>query len=261
MELIYIISGFAVGVLVGLTGVGGGSLMTPLMIFAFNVQPIVAVGTDLLFAAITKTGGIISHNRRGTICWNIVGWMSLGSLPTAVVTVYVLDMVRTTNPDFHIDAFVNTLLGVALVLTALALYLKNHIHDSGQSIKKLLPNWKQWRTPVTILAGVLLGILVPITSIGAGAFGAAILLFLYPSLPTMRVVGTDLAHAVPLTALAGMGHMQMGTVDFTLLGYLLIGSLPGIYVGSHASTVIPEKLMRPILATMLLLIGLKFIVS
>ncbi len=261
MELIYIISGFAVGVLVGLTGVGGGSLMTPLMIFAFNVQPIVAVGTDLLFAAITKTGGIISHNRRGTICWNIVGWMSLGSLPTAVVTVYVLDMVRTTNPDFHIDAFVNTLLGVALVLTALALYLKNRIHDSGQSIKKLLPNWKQWRTPVTILAGVLLGILVPITSIGAGAFGAAILLFLYPSLPTMRVVGTDLAHAVPLTALAGMGHMQMGTVDFTLLGYLLIGSLPGIYVGSHASTVIPEKLMRPILATMLLLIGLKFIVS
>ncbi len=261
MEFIYIISGFAVGVLVGLTGVGGGSLMTPLMIFAFNVQPIVAVGTDLLFAAITKTGGIISHNRRGTICWNIVGWMSLGSLPTAVVTVYVLDMVRTTNPNFHIDAFVNTLLGVALILTALALYLKNHIHDSGQTIKKLLPNWKQWRTPVTILAGVLLGILVPITSIGAGAFGAAILLFLYPSLPTMRVVGTDLAHAVPLTALAGMGHMQMGTVDFTLLGYLLIGSLPGIYVGSHASTVIPEKVMRPILATMLLLIGLKFVVS
>ena len=261
MELIYIISGFAVGALVGLTGVGGGSLMTPLMIFAFNVQPIVAVGTDLLFAAITKTGGIISHNRRGTICWNIVGWMALGSLPTAMFTVYILDMVRTTNPEFAIDTLVNTLLGVALVLTALALFLKNRIHDTGQRIKKLIPNWKQWRTPATILAGVLLGVLVPITSIGAGAFGAAILLFLYPSLPTMRVVGTDLAHAVPLTAVAGMGHMQMGTVDFTLLAYLLIGSLPGIYVGSHISTVIPEKFMRPILATMLLLIGMKFIIA
>ena len=261
MEWAYIISGFAVGALVGLTGVGGGSLMTPLMIFAFNVQPIIAVGTDLLFAAITKTGGIISHNRRGTICWNIVGWLALGSLPTAVITVYILDMVRTTNPDFQIDTFINVLLGIALILTALALYLKNYIHDTGQSIKNLLPNWKQWRTPVTILAGVLLGVLVPITSIGAGAFGAAILLFLYPSLPTMRVVGTDLAHAVPLTAVAGMGHMQMGTVDFTLLGYLLIGSLPGIYIGSHISTVIPEKHMRPILATVLLLIGMKFVIA
>lgn len=260
MELIYIISGFAVGVLVGLTGVGGGSLMTPLMIFAFNVQPIVAVGTDLLFAAITKTGGIISHNRRGTICWNIVGWMALGSLPTAVITVYVLDNILTNSPDFQIDTLVNTSLGVALILTALALYLKNTIQHSGEGIKKRLPNWKQWRTPVTILAGVLLGVLVPITSIGAGAFGAAILLFLYPSLPTMRVVGTDLAHAVPLTAVAGMGHMQMGTVDYTLLAYLLAGSLPGIFVGSHMSTVIPEKVMRPILATMLLLIGLKFAV-
>ncbi len=261
MEWAYIISGFAVGALVGLTGVGGGSLMTPLLIFAFNVPPIIAVGTDLLFAAITKTGGILSHNRRGTICWNIVGWLSVGSLPTAILTVYILDTVRATAPDFQIDTLVNTSLGAALMLTALALYLKNTIQNTGQSIKKLLPNWKQWRTPVTILAGVLLGVLVPITSIGAGAFGAAILLFLYPSLPTMRIVGTDLAHAVPLTAVAGLGHMQMGTVDFTLLGYLLIGSLPGIYVGSHISTIIPERIMRPILATMLLLIGLRFVVA
>lgn len=261
MEWAYIISGFAVGILVGLTGVGGGSLMTPLMIFVFNMPPLIAVGTDLLFAAITKTGGILSHNRRGTICWNIVGWLSLGSIPTAIITVYILDTIRTDTPDFHINAVVNISLGAALILTALALYLKNSIQHTGQSIKKLLPNWKQWRTPVTILAGVLLGVLVPITSIGAGAFGAAILLFLYPSLPTMRIVGTDLAHAVPLTAVAGLGHMQMGTVDFTILVFLLVGSLPGIFVGSHMSTVIPEKIMRPILATILLLIGIKFIVT
>lgn len=258
MEWAYIISGFAVGALVGLTGVGGGSLMTPLMIFAFNVAPIVAVGTDLLFAAITKVGGIWSHSRRGTICWNIVGWLALGSLPTAVISVYLLDSARNV-PGFEIDKLVNCALGVALVLTAFALYLKNSMHNTGESIKKLVPNWKRWRTPATILAGVMLGVLVPISSIGAGALGAAILLFLYPSLPTVRVVGTDLAHAVPLTAVAGLGHMQMGTVDFTLLGYLLIGSLPGIFVGSHMSTIIPERIMRPILATMLLLIGMKFI--
>lgn len=252
----FTVSGFFVGLLVGLTGVGGGSLMTPILIFLFRIEPLVAVGTDLLFAAITKAGGIWAHARRKTIDWQIVGLMALGSIPTSMLTVWFLDTFK--DQDRPVETLVTAGLGIALILTSLSIIFKASMNKFGEQVKGVIPQWRQLRGPVTILAGVLLGVLVPISSIGAGALGAAILLFLYPRLPTMKIVGSDLAHAVPLTAIAGIGHWHIGTVDFTLLGSLLLGSLPGIYVGSHMSTVIPEKIMRPILASMLMLIGVKF---
>ncbi len=252
----YTAAGLFVGLLVGLTGVGGGSLMTPLLIFLFHVNPAIAVGTDLLFAAITKASGIWVHSRKKNIEWPIVGLLALGSLPMAFVSLAIIENFKAETET--LSTLIQLLLGVALVLTAISLILRRQLHRFGEKVKLLLPSWRQKRPLVTVLAGAMLGILVPITSVGAGALGAAILMFLYPSLPTRRVVGSDLAHAVPLTLIAGLGHLQIGTVDLALLLALLVGSLPGIYIGSHMSTVVPERIMRPLLATMLLLIGVKF---
>lgn len=259
MDLGFILSGLLVGFLVGMTGVGGGSLMTPLLIFVFGVVPAVAVGTDLLFAAITKVGGIWSHGRQGTVEWRIVGHLAMGSVPMAVLTVLILNQLDVEQGKM--DFLVTSGLGIALVLTSLAIFFRRNMQRFGRQVKTMIPSWSRLRMPVTVLAGALLGVLVPLTSVGAGALGAAMLLFLYPSLPTVKIVGTDIAHAVPLTAVAGMGHAHLGTVDLSLLGMLLLGSLPGIYLGSHLSTAVPDKLMRPLLASALLLIGCKFILQ
>ena len=256
MEWAHIIAGFGVGLLIGLTGVGGGSLMTPLLIFGFGIAPLTAVGTDLLFATITKLSGLWRHQSLGTIHWPIVGRLLLGSLPTGLLTVHWLGYIQAS--PLPIDLIINATLGLALILTSLALIFKAPLHRLGRRTVTMAPRLKRWRNPATVLTGVMLGILVPISSIGAGALGAAILLFLYPSLPIRRIVGTDLAHALPLTAIAGLGHLQLGNVDLTLLATLLFGSLPGIYVGSHMSTVVPEQVMRTILASLLMLIGVKF---
>ncbi|HEY4731979.1 MAG TPA: sulfite exporter TauE/SafE family protein [Gammaproteobacteria bacterium] len=259
MEWAITLSGFGVGILIGLTGVGGGSLMTPILIFLFQISPIIAVGTDLLFASITKIGGIWAHSRHGTINWKIVGLLAAGSLPTAMITVYFLEHFH--EEGIQVDTLIKGGLGLALILTSLSLLFKTSMHKFGNKVKGIIPHWQELRSPVTIFAGILLGILVPVSSIGAGALGAAMLLFLYPKIPTRNIVGTDLAHAVPLTAVAGIGHMHMGTIDYSLLGSLILGSLPGIYFGSHLSTVVPEKILRPILASMLMLIGVKFMFS
>jgi uncharacterized membrane protein YfcA len=254
--LAYIFAGFGVGTLVGLTGVGGGSLMTPLLIFLFGVAPVTAVGTDLMFASVTKATGIWHHKRRNNIRWDITGLMLAGSLPTSIAVVYY--MARFKDAGAELNLVIHTGLGIALILTAFSLLFKARVQGMGRSIRIWLPNWQSLRPAATIGAGVLLGILVPISSIGAGALGAAILLFLYPSLPTRRIVGTDIAHAVPLTLVAGIGHMQMGTVDFAMLAILLIGSLPGIYLGSHLTSTVPERVIRPLLASVLILIGVRF---
>jgi len=248
-----------VGLLIGLTGVGGGSLMTPLLIFVFGIAPLTAVGTDLLFAAITKAGGIWRHQSLGHIHWPIVGRLLLGSLPAALLTVQWLEAIQ--SGPLPIDLIINATLGLALILTSLALIFKKQLYRLGRRTVTMSPRLKRWRNPATVLTGIILGILVPISSIGAGALGAAILLFLYPSLPIRRIVGTDLAHAVPLTAIAGIGHLQIGNVDLSLLATLLLGSLPGIYLGSHMSVIIPEHVMRTILASLLMLIGVKFILT
>jgi uncharacterized membrane protein YfcA len=246
-----------VGFLVGLTGVGGGSLMTPLLVFLFGIPPVKAVGTDLLFAAITKAGGVWIHGRRKTVEWRILGLLVAGSLPASLLTSYLLQSLVVHKED--INTIITTLLGTALILTSIALLFKTEFQKLGRRFGNGgTSDWVRWRNAATVAAGVVLGVMVTMTSVGAGALGAAMLFFLYPRLPTAGIVGTDIAHAVPLTAVAGLGHLHMGSVDLVLLGSLLLGSLPGIYLGSHLSTRVPERVMRPILASMLMLIGVKF---
>ena len=211
MDWAYTLAGLVVGFVVGVTGMGGGSLMTPLLVLFFGIPAATAVGTDLIYASITKAGGAWVHSRKGNVNWKLVGWLAAGSLPTAAITALVL--VTLGLREQHLQNLINGVLGVAL------------------------------------------GVLVTISSVGAGAIGMVALLWLYPHVPSVRLVGVDIAHAVPLTAVAGLGHFFMGSVDFVLLGSLLLGSLPGIYLGSHVSGVFPEYLLRPVLACMLMLIG------
>jgi uncharacterized membrane protein YfcA len=255
----YIASGFMVGLLVGVTGVGGGSLMTPLLVFLFGFKPAVAVGTDLLFAAITKTGGVlVHHGNHKSVEWRIVGLLAMGSLPAAIATLYMLNHFAKVGKET--TGMITYTLGIALILTALALFFRTYVQKAGQSSEEHQPGrFHHLQAPATVVVGVILGVLVTMSSVGAGALGTVALLFLYPRLPTLKVVGTDLAHAIPLTAIGGFGHWQMGNVDFTLLGSLLIGSLPGIWIGSHLSARIPENVLRPVLASVLMLIGFKFV--
>jgi uncharacterized membrane protein YfcA len=267
MSLGYTISGFVVGMLVGVTGVGGGSLMTPLLVFLFGFNPAVAVGTDLLFASITKTGGVwVHHGKHGSVDWKIVKWMALGSIPFAIMTLFALKYLMSIGKE--ITGFITFTLGVALILTACALLVRSVLLNRAQKLKPLddeLSNventgrFKHLQIPATVLIGAVLGVLVTLSSVGAGALGTVALLFLYPRMSTLKIVGTDLAHAIPLTAVAGIGHLSLGNVDGVLLASLLMGSLPGIWMGSHLSAKIPEKYLRPVLATILLLIGLKFV--
>lgn len=258
MDFAFVFSGFAVGLIIGLTGVGGGSLMTPLLVLGFGIAPAIAVGTDLLYAAITKAGGIWVHQRRGNIDWGIVGLLAIGSLPSSLLMIRVLDYLNSRGVDY--EPLITSTLGVALILTSLVLLLKARLlalseHENFTAVRAA---HRRLQKPMTIAAGAIIGALVALSSVGAGALGAASLFFLYPRLRTISIVGTDLAHAVPLTAIAGLGHVHLGTVDFVLLGSLLIGSLPGIYLGGYLGTHVPDRIMRAALASLLLLIGLRF---
>lgn len=259
MDLMYPLAGFAVGAIVGLTGVGGGSLMTPLLVLLFGVSPSVAVGTDLLYAAVTKAGGTVAHSVKGTVDWAITRALAYGSIPGAALT---LILVHQFFPGGIGGAskLISFSLGIALVLTACALIFRKRLQAFAQSHAPAVPNPRRtfW---LTVLTGAILGILVSISSVGAGALGVTALFFLYPQLPAHRIVGSDIAHAVPLTLVAGVGHWILGSVDWFLLGSLLVGSLPGIWVGSHISAKVPEKILRPILAGMLVLIGGKLIAT
>jgi len=239
--------------------------MTPLLVFLFGFAPKTAVGTDLLFASITKGVGVFFHHgKHRSVEWKIVMQLSLGSIPAAMVVIYLLENV--IKKDESVTALISMTLGVALILTSVSLFVRNRLiaarqqsHESAVQRITHTERFGRWQTPITVFTGLVLGVLVTLSSVGAGALGTVALFFLYPRLATVRIVGTDLAHAIPLTAVAGLGHLHMGNVDFNLLGSLLIGSLPGIYLGSHLSAKIPEKILRPILATLLLLIGIKFV--
>jgi hypothetical protein len=260
MDWLYTVSGFLVGLIVGVTGVGGGSLMTPLLVLFFGVSPATAVGTDLLYASITKSLGGWVHSRNGTVDWKIVGLLSLGSLPAALLTVALLKYLALDAKT--LKGLVTSVLSVALLLTATALLLKDWIRKLAQREDGTVYELHHRHLPAaTIITGAIVGSLVTISSIGAGVLGTVALLFLYPRLSAVKVVGTDIAHAVPLTAVAGLGHLALGTVDLVLLGSLLLGSLPGIYIGSHLSAKVPEKILRPILATMLLIIGARLVLN
>ncbi len=254
MDWMYTLSGFLVGLIVGVTGVGGGSLMTPLLVLVFGVSPATAVGTDLLYASLTKSLGGWVHGRNGSVDWKVVGLLALGSLPAAVITIALLKYLELDEKTLR--GLVTGMLSVALLLTASALLLKEQIKKIARRRDGTVYELHHRYLPAaTIATGIVVGVLVTVSSVGAGVLGTVALLFLYPRMSAVKVVGTDIVHAVPLTAVAGMGHMALGTVDFTLLASLLLGSLPGIYIGSHLSAKVPEKVLRPLLATMLLVIG------
>jgi uncharacterized membrane protein YfcA len=251
---LYSISGFGVGALVGFTGVGGGSLMTPLLVLAFGVVPTTAVGTDLLYAAITKSSGTLVHGLNRTIDWRITRRLAAGSVPATIATLLMLSWLGKS--DAHsTNGLITSALGFALMLTSLVLLFRgwvlHHIakHTDGLSDE-------QTRL-LTVVLGAFLGVLVSVSSVGAGAIGVTILIALYPRLPTARLVGSDIAHAVPLTFVAGLGHWMLGAVDWSLLASLLIGSIPGIAIGSCLAAHIPDRVLRPVLASTLAVVGAK----
>ena len=256
MTLTYVISGFAVGVLVGLTGVGGGSLMTPLLTLMFGVSPTVAVGTDLAFASTTKAAGTFAHRLRGTVRWNIVRLLCLGALPAALFATLGLKYFGAL--DKEIAQIIRYSIACSVLLTVVALLFRGRMQKwvAAHPEKQL-----QGTTlaAATVLVGAVLGTLVTISSIGAGAIGATILVLLYPRLSPAEIAGTDIAYAVPLTAIAAFGHWWLGSIDWELLATLLLGSVPGITIGSLAARAIPEKILRGLLATTLTAVAAKLV--
>jgi uncharacterized membrane protein YfcA len=251
---LYSISGFVVGALVGFTGVGGGSLMTPILVLIFGIAPTTAVGTDLLYAAITKSNGTLVHGLNGTIDWRITRRLAYGSIPATIVTLLTLSWLGH-KAGHAANGLITSALGFALLLTAVAILFRKWILDYiSHHLDRLSETRVCW---LTITLGVFLGVLVSISSVGAGALGMTILLALYPRVATVRLVGSDIAHAVPLTFVAGFGHWLLGGVDWLLLFSLLVGSLPGIAIGSHLAARVPDRLLRPVLATMMAAVGVK----
>jgi uncharacterized membrane protein YfcA len=259
-EFAFVFAGFAVGLVVGLTGVGGGSLMTPLLIFFFGVKPHLAIGTDLLFAAFTKMGGTVSLARARVVDWKIVGQTAAGSIPASLATLYMLQRLGPANPATQ--SLMTTTLGLALLLTAGATFYKVLRGKAvpttiAPELVEQATRARHWALPV--LFGAVIGTLVTLTSVGAGAIGVIVLMLLYPALPLPRIVAADIAHAVPLTLVAGLGHAAIGSVDWPLLIKLLAGSLPGIWLGSHLVHKTPDRVIRSLLSVLLAYAGVKLI--
>ena len=255
INLLYVLSGLGVGFLVGMTGVGGGSLMTPLLILLFRVHPQAAVGTDLLYAALTKTVGTLVHGRSQAVDWRVVGRLALGSIPAPVRTIAVLHWAG--SPSVRVTHVISVALGIALLITAPSVLFRQRLQAlSGRKADVLSP---AMTGSLTTLLGGVLGVMVTLSSVGAGAIGMAALIFLYPGLEIRRLVGSDIAHAVPLTAIAGMGHWWIGDIDMHLLVSLLCGSIPGIILGSLCVGIVPDRVQRVILAAILVTVGLKVI--
>jgi uncharacterized protein len=256
LDPLYVLSGFCVGALVGMTGVGGGSLMTPLLILLFGIHPAAAVGTDLLYAAVTKLFGTVVHGYTHTVDWRIVRRLAAGSIPATAMTLLALS---------HFDLggaaaarLISRSLGAALLLTALTVVFRPSVtaycarHFGEPSPRRL--------AVLTVISGAILGILVSISSVGAGAVGVTVLIILYPRLPTPHIVGSDIAHAVPLTLLAGIGHWLLGSADLAILGSLLAGSIPGIVLGSLTSVRVADRPLRLSLAAVLFVVGARLVI-
>ena len=260
---LHIAAGAAVGFAIGLTGVGGGSLMTPLLL-AFGYSPPVAIGTDLLYAAITKVGGGLSHHRQGNVDWRIVALLAAGSIPTSLLLhATLLGSFDRSGGVLQADMPANLLtvsLGIMLMVTALILLFRQRLRQSAiaERPRILMPFIHRHRQMVTFIAGILLGVCVTLSSVGAGAFCAAVLLVIYSQTAAVRIVGTDIAHAVPLTLAAGAGYLLAGYVDLVLLGSLLIGSLPAIHLGTRLSSRVPDKFLQQVLILLLLSLGIYY---
>jgi uncharacterized protein len=253
LPYLYTISGFAVGLLVGMTGVGGGSLMTPILILLFGIHPAAAVGTDLLHAAATKTAGSVVHGLKGSIDWSVVRRLAIGSVPMTLVTIAAMSMFDINGNTGR--NLVNAVLTVALIATAIALVFRGRIVARyADQLGRLAPRRV---AALTILVGAVLGTVVSLSSVGAGAIGVTCLLLLYPKLPAVKIVGSDIAHAVPLTFVAGLGHWLLGSFDVQVFGLLILGSVPGILLGSYAAVRLPEPALRLVLAATLLVVAAK----
>jgi uncharacterized protein len=251
----YVIAGFFVGALVGMTGVGGGSLMTPILVLIFGIHPATAVGTDLLFASLTKSVGTSVHGIGGTVDWRVVRRLATGSVPATLLTVFALKWIGSPSSD--VTRLITLTLGGALIFTGMATLFQKRL---VMTLTLRFGSSDDRRTATrTIMLGALLGVLVSISSVGAGAIGVTALLILYPALPLNRIAGTDIAHAVPLTLISGLGHWWLGSVDFGLLGSLLIGSIPGVAIGSFAATRMSDTWLRPVLGAVLLFVGTKLL--
>lgn len=263
-DFAFVFAGFAVGLIVGLTGVGGGSLMTPVLIFFFGVKPHLAIGTDLLFAAFTKMGGTVSLARQRIVPWRVVGLLCAGSIPAALAGLWFL---KRLGPDTaQVQHLMTSTLGFALLLTAAAMAYKVLVFSPLRQAAELAARSahqqqadrpRHWSLPV--LLGAVIGTLVTFTSVGAGAIGVTVLLLVFPHLPLPRIIAADIAYAVPLTLVAGMGHASLGSVDWTLLAQLLAGSLPGIWIGSRLMSRTPERLIRSALSLLLAWAGAKLV--
>ena len=259
----FILAGVLVGFCVGITGVGGGSLMTPILISLFRIEPHIAIGTDLLYAAISKFCGSMVHAKKLNIVWPIVLWLALGSIPASIITHWILD--NYLSGSTHYKAVLTTVLGFMLTLTGISIVFRAQIENffakyrKGQ-ISELEQNFdiKGKKTYVVIM-GIVLGIFVTLSSVGAGAFGIMALILMFPNLPMIRIIGSDVVHAVLLTSVAGFAHMTSGNVDFHLLGWLLVGSIPAIIIGTLISSRLPERLIRKILGITLFALGINFI--
>lgn len=266
----FILAGVLVGFCVGITGVGGGSLMTPILISLFRIEPHIAIGTDLLYAAISKFCGSLVHAKKLNIVWPIVIWLAIGSIPASFATHWVLDNYLSQSSSYK--AVLTMVLGFMLTLTGLSIMFRGHIErffnkfrkadvldDMTEDLEHVNFKAKNKRLYI-VLMGIILGVFVTLSSVGAGAFGIMALVLMFPNLPMIRIIGSDVVHAVLLTFVAGMGHMTSGNVDFHLLGWLLCGSIPAIVIGTLISSRLPEKLIRKILGITLFALGVNFII-
>lgn len=252
---LFVASGFAVGFIVGLTGVGGGSLMTPILILLFGVHPAAAVGTDLLYASTTKSGGATVHALHRTIHWPLVARLALGSLPASLLTLWALH--QFGGESAAVTALISRSLGLALLLTAATLVFRRFL--IAHYAERIAALGDATVERLTVVTGAVLGVLVTLSSVGAGALGVTALLVLYPKLPIARIVGSDIAHAVPLTLIGGAGHLLMGNIDFVMLATLLLGSLPGIVIASNLAPRLPEKALQYGLSVVLVAVSAKML--
>lgn len=256
MEGAYALVGLLVGLAVGLTGIGGGSLMTPLLVLVFGLPAAVAVGTDLIYACLTKFAGVWVYHRERVVVWPVVALLLTGSLPGALLTIVFLARLAD---GLDLDSIIKPTLGAALLVTGFVLMFRERLGRlAGRRLGRLRAGLSRRTGRITVAVGLVMGVLVTLSSVGAGAIGTVALLSLYPGLPLVSIVATELAHAVILTAVAGLGHWHLGTVDVSLLALLLMGSLPGVWLGSRIGLRLPEHYVRPILAGMLLCVGLRF---
>lgn len=262
MELFHIAAGALVGLVIGLTGVGGGSLMTPILVLGFGISPAIAVGTDLLYAAITKCSGVYFHHRNRSVDWKVVFLLGSGSIPCSIITISILEQLKESGANF--DSLIMLTLSIMLILTSFIILIKSRLlafihanHGDSFAVNFV----RNFRPQITVLCGCILGCVVTLSSVGAGAIGSAILFLLYPRKSSISIVGTDIAHAVPLTAIAGLGHLHFGSVDFSLLFGLLFGGIPAIYLGSLIGKKLPDSLLRPLIALLLLGMGIKLMLS